>query len=61
MKIQRYMDDAITYYNTGKYSISALMLLIVLNLKLKSHQVFFIVISIQINVIQIAGADKSDL
>ena len=55
------MDDAITYYNTGKYSISALMLLIVLNLKLKSHQVFFIVISIQINVIQIAGADKSDL
>lgn len=33
-EIQRYMDDAITYYNTGKQGNSALMLLIVLNLKL---------------------------
>lgn len=33
-EIQRYMDDAITYYNDGKFGISALMLLIVLNLSL---------------------------
>lgn len=33
-EIQRYMDEAITYYNTGKFGISALMLLIVLNLSL---------------------------
>ena len=33
-EIQRYMDDAITYYNAGKYGISALILLIVLNIKL---------------------------
>lgn len=33
-EIQRYMDDAITYYNAGKYGISALMLLIVLNVRL---------------------------
>ncbi|WP_296866852.1 hypothetical protein [uncultured Methanobrevibacter sp.] len=33
-EIQRYMDDAITYYNAEKYGISALMLLIVLNLRL---------------------------
>lgn len=33
-EIQRFMDDAITYYNTGKHGISALMLLIALNLSL---------------------------
>ena len=33
-EIQRFMDDAITYYNTGKHGISALMLLISLNLSL---------------------------
>lgn len=33
-EIQRYMDDAITYYNIGKYGISALLLLIILNLSL---------------------------
>ena len=41
-EIQRYIDDAITYYNAGKFGISALMLLIVLNLSLNIFEYYFI-------------------